>query len=175
MGNFWTRSLECWVQFNAAPPGCVTLGKSFSISELKLLDLCDMGVGWCHSVWTLSSKSQRSLQEPLASSSPLQIFSLMPSLVSTNTALLNRLNVLCVKNSPTFPLRKVFLFCEGDTMAKTQRNTHTEKYGPLQNTAGYLSPPHLYPTRVFNRGKKNLKNVVQNYVMKLYKSKNFGS
>ena len=60
-------------------------------------------------------------------------------------------------------------------MAKTQTNTHKEKYGPFQNTAGYLSPPHLYLTCVFNRGKKNLKNVVQNYVMKLWKSKNFGS
>ena len=59
-------------------------------------------------------------------------------------------------------------------MVKTQRDTHKEKYGPFQNTAGNLSPPHLYPACVFNRGKKNLKNV-QNYMMKLWKSKNFGS
>lgn len=60
-------------------------------------------------------------------------------------------------------------------MVKTQWDTHKEKCGPFQNTAGNLRPLHLYPTCVCNRGKKNLKNVVQNYMMKLWKSKNFSN
>lgn len=53
-------------------------------------------------------------------------------------------------------------------MGKSQWDTRKEKYGPFQHTAGNLRPLHLCPTYVCNRGKKkNLKNIVQNYIMKI--------
>lgn len=51
-------------------------------------------------------------------------------------------------------------------MANFQWDTRKGKCGPFQNTAGNLRPPHLCPTCVCNKGEKNLKNVVQNYIMK---------